>query len=311
MDNNNHFLKKISGWHYVYVILILILTIVGIVAYYYSDKKDFVSLVSFAATISSIILSVLAIIFTVVSGESTNRLRDGLFDLRRIPEEVSMAINSTIKSLQQSTKDMNLSTAENKKVTENLTKELDTKIQQLEIHLQQKLNEHSSQLAVINELVSKNKPSSNGSNSLNGSSSNVASFEDFVSVTSYYSLLLLKVIHRYCDNKNKTNNEPVVQISILSQKINKGVADYGIDMYIIACVVLLDAMRYIRYLPIADSLTHVKFISINDELIQKVDDELKKRDSRYVDNNDAIQYIDSLFNNTNNAEDGSSIEENS
>ena len=85
MDTKIHFLKRISGWHYVYVILILILTIVGIVAYFYSDKKDFVSLVSFAATISSIILSVLAIIFTVVSGESTNRLRDGMYDLRRIP----------------------------------------------------------------------------------------------------------------------------------------------------------------------------------------------------------------------------------
>lgn len=311
MDTKIHFLKRISGWHYVYVILILILTIVGIVAYYYSGKKDFVSLVSFAATISSIILSVLAIIFTVVSGESTNRLRDGMFDLQRIPDEVSKAINSTINSLQQSTRDMRTSTAENKEATVNLTRELDVKIQQLEVHLQQKLKEHSTQLAMINELVSKNKPSSNSGNTPNVSSSNVASFEDFVSVTSYYSLLLLKVIDRYCKNRQTSQKEPVVQISILSQKINKGVADYGIDMYIIACIVLLDAMRYIRYSPVVESLTHVKFVSINDNLIIKVDEELKKRDSTYDDNNDAIQYIDSLFNNTNNTDDGSSIEENS
>ena len=311
MDTKIHFLKRISGWHYVYVILILILTIVGIVAYYYSDKKDFVSLVSFAATISSIILSVLAIIFTVVSGESTNRLRDGMYDLRRIPEEVSEAINSTIRSLQQTTQEIRTSTAENKAATENLTKELGVKIQQVEVHLQQKLTEHSSQLAIINELVSKNKPSTNSGNSQNGSSTNGASFDDFVSVTSYYSLFLLKVIDRYCKNNQASQQEPVVQISILSQKINKGVADYGIDMYIIACIVLLDAMRYIRYSTITESLTHVKFISINDELIQKVDEELKKRGSTYDDNNDAIQYIDSLFNNANNAEDGSSIKENS
>ena len=271
MDTKIHFLKRISGWHYVYVILILILTIVGIVAYYYSGKKDFVSLVSFAATISSIILSVLAIIFTVVSGESTNRLRDGMFDLQRIPDEVSKAINSTINSLQQSTRDMRASTAENKEATVNLTRELDVKIQQLEVHLQQKLKEHSTQLAMINELVSKNKPSSNSGNTPNVSSSNVASFEDFVSVTSYYSLLLLKVIDRYCKNRQTSQKEPVVQISILSQKINKGVADYGIDMYIIACIVLLDAMRYIRYSPVVESLTHVKFVSINDDLIIKVD----------------------------------------
>ena len=311
MDTKIHFLKRISGWHYVYVILILILTIVGIVAYYYSDKQDFVSLVSFAATISSIILSVLAIIFTVVSGESTNRLRDGMYDLRRIPEEVSEAINSTIRSLQQTTQEMRTSTAENKAATENLTKELGVKIQQVEVHLQQKLTEHSSQLAMINELVSKNKPSPNSGNSQNGSSTNVASFDDFVSVTSYYSLFLLKVIDRYCKNKQTSQQEPVVQISILSQKINKGVADYGIDMYIIACIVLLDAMRYIRYSPVSESLTLVKFISVNEDLINKVDEELKKRDSTYDDNNGAIQYIDSLFNNANNAEDGSSIKENS
>ena len=311
MDTKIHFLKRISGWHYVYVILILILTIVGIVAYYYSDKKDFVSLVSFAATISSIILSVLAIIFTVVSGESTNRLRDGMYDLRRIPEEVSEAINSTIRSLQQTTQEMRASTVENKAATENLTKELGVKIQQVEVHLQQKLTEHSSQLAMINELVSKNKLSPNSSNSQNGSSTNDASFDDFVSITSYYSLFLLKVIDRYCKNKQTSQQEPVVQISILSQKINKGVADYGIDMYIIACIVLLDAMRYIRYSPVSESLTLVKFISVNEDLINKVDEELKKRDSTYDDNNDAIQYIDSLFNNANNAEDGSSIKENS
>ena len=311
MDTKIHFLKRISGWHYVYVILILILTIVGIVAYFYSDKKDFVSLVSFAATISSIILSVLAIIFTVVSGESTNRLRDGMYDLRRIPEEVSEAINSTIRSLQQTTQEMRTSTAENKAATENLTKELGVKIQQVEVHLQQKLTEHSSQLAMINELVSKNKPSPNSGNSQNGSSTNGASFDDFVSVTSYYSLFLLKAIDRYCKNIQTSQQEPVVQISILSQKINKGVADYGIDMYIIACIVLLDAMRYIRYSPVSESLTLVKFISVNEDLINKVDEELKKRDSTYDDNNDAIQYIDSLFNNANNAEDESSIKENS
>ena len=132
-----------------------------------------------------------------------------------------------------------------------------------------------------------------------------------MSVTSYYSLFLLKVIDRYCKNKQASQQEPVVQISILSQKINKGVADYGIDMYIIACIVLLDAMRYIRYSPVSESLTLVKFISVNEDLINKVDEELKKRDSTYDDNNGAIQYIDSLFNNANNAEDGSSIKENS
>ena len=116
---------------------------------------------------------------------------------------------------------------------------------------------------------------------------------------------------KYCKNKQASQQEPVVQISILSQKINKGVADYGIDMYIIACIVLLDAMRYIRYSPVSESLTLVKFISVNEDLINKVDEELKKRNSTYDDNNDAILYIDSLFNNANNAEDGSSIKENS
>ena len=33
MAEKVHFLKKISGWHYVYIILILVLTLIGLFSY--------------------------------------------------------------------------------------------------------------------------------------------------------------------------------------------------------------------------------------------------------------------------------------
>lgn len=78
MAEKVHFLKKISGWHYVYIILILVLTLIGLFSYQFCTCESLVSLISFASTISSIILSVLAILITVLSGESMNSLRDSL-----------------------------------------------------------------------------------------------------------------------------------------------------------------------------------------------------------------------------------------
>ena len=39
-----HFLKKISGWHYVYIILILVLTLIGVFSYKYSNYESLVFL---------------------------------------------------------------------------------------------------------------------------------------------------------------------------------------------------------------------------------------------------------------------------
>lgn len=292
-ENEIHILKRISGWHYVYIIIILVLVIIGITSYNYSQCSDFVALVSFAATISSIILSVLAIIFTVVSGESTNRVRDGLIELQHIPNEVNKAIESTIGSLRDSANKLSQITEENKASAQRLKDEFKDNISMLEKHIQQKLNEHSSDLSFI-----KNKLSANNSNrhqrDVTGSVSEL--INGFVSTTSSICLMLLKAIDIYCKHRESTGKDPIADISEISRRINNDNEDEAIDMYLWACLVLMSSMHMIRYESMGDTPKEVKFFFINQEISNLLDDELKTRNYPYDESWSVTVYINSLFN---------------
>ena len=81
-ESSKNWFAQICYLHYLYVIFILLAALIGVISYYHCSEKDksLHEFISFAATLSSIILSVLAIFITVMSGESTNKLRDGIIN---------------------------------------------------------------------------------------------------------------------------------------------------------------------------------------------------------------------------------------
>lgn len=94
---------RLHHLHYIYIILILLLILVSIIAYYHSDEHDLVAQVGFAASISSIILSVLAIIVTVVSNGSMDKLAHGMYGLRDVPADVKKSTDDAIKKITDTT----------------------------------------------------------------------------------------------------------------------------------------------------------------------------------------------------------------
>ena len=81
MSNNSDNNMKNNNLHYRYVILILVLALISIFSYYFYGNEDLVKTISFAGTLASIILSVLAIFITVLSNDSLSSMIHKIRDL--------------------------------------------------------------------------------------------------------------------------------------------------------------------------------------------------------------------------------------
>lgn len=306
MEEKVHFLKKISGWHYVYIILILVLTLIGLFSYQFSTCDSLVSLISFASTISSIILSVLAILITVLSGESMNSLRDSILNLVSIPGEVKTAVNSTIDKMEETTSSLEKATKTNDESIIKLSKAIDVKIDEIEKHIIEQLNlQQQNTLKAINESSLRN----NDNKKVDTEQMAQDILDNFLESTSNASLALLYVINEYCKKVKELHvSEPIVKLKDLAYEINAHKEDDSFSMYLLACLVLLNSFGLIEYEMDNDQVYEMKFYAINEGMVNGISEQFKKRN--LVPPNEGLdQYINSLFNINNNKEDGTEASE--
>lgn len=104
MDDKDREIQKTREYNYVLwtIIVVLGLMVVNLFAQQTCTNDEFVKEVSFASTISSIILSVIAIIMTVVSNDSISSLLHRFRDLHDDIEEVPEALKKTVRDFNES-----------------------------------------------------------------------------------------------------------------------------------------------------------------------------------------------------------------
>lgn len=289
-----HLLKQISGWHYVYAIVILVLAIIALVSYKFSNCDSLVALISFAATVSSIILSVLAIFMTVLSGESMNKLRDSMIGLQSIPSDVKTAVISTIDDMKKSSEELNRATEASNETIEKLNQAVSAKMTELEKHVLNRLDSH--QAATLRAINERNLTNLQGDNmGQEDIPDNI--MERFISTTSNSSLAFLYIYGVYCKKRKEYGWEtyPVVNLKDIVSIISVGKDDNGLSMYFLACLVLLSSFGLLDYEMQDGQYSEVTFLSINEKLVERIPEEFEKRKmpppSEKFD-----QYIDSLFN---------------
>lgn len=109
MDEKDREIQKTREYNYVLwaIIVIFGLMIVDLFAQHTCTDKLFVEKVSFASTLSSIILSVIAIIMTVVSNDSISSLLHKVRDLHENIKDVPSDIKMTSKDLNNSVSQLN------------------------------------------------------------------------------------------------------------------------------------------------------------------------------------------------------------
>lgn len=88
------------------VIVVLTCAIIAMITILGYNKEDFTEQISFASTITSIVLSVIAIIMTVVSGETLNNLLHKFRDLHDDIKEVPSKFEQTTDRFEKSCKEI-------------------------------------------------------------------------------------------------------------------------------------------------------------------------------------------------------------
>lgn len=288
----NGMTRSIHLWYICGIATFAIVELITFIVVGNADAQNIMNNISFASTLSSLILSVLAIFMTVLSGESMNNLRDSLIGLGSIPKDVSQAVEETIGKMQQSTADLNTATEASNKNLENLSDVMSAKISEIEHHILDQLNQHQqTTLKAIDEKVIGRKEGLQ-SNTANISDTAV---ENFLSFTSNASIALLHMIGRYCENVKKyTVPPPIVNLKDWAFVINTGKREDSFGMYLFACLVILSSFGLLDYETGKDQVEEVTFSSIHSSLMSKIPEQFTKRGIDKV--SDALdQYIDSLF----------------
>lgn len=146
--------RSIHLWYICGIATFVIVELITFVVVGNADAQNIMDHISFASTLSSLILSVLAIFMTVLSGESMNKLRDSFIGLGSIPKDVRNAVEETIQKMQQSTAALNTATEANNKNIEKLNDVMSVKISEIEHHILDQLKVHQqTTLKAINESV--------------------------------------------------------------------------------------------------------------------------------------------------------------
>lgn len=292
--------KSIHMWYICGIATFVIVELITFIIMSNADAQNIMNNISFASTLSSLILSVLAIFMTVLSGESMNKLRDSLVGLGSIPKDVKQAVEETIDKMQKSTADLNEASETNNKNIEKLNEAIDSKIAEIEHHLSDQLKLHQQNtLKAINEsLVGRKEGILNESNNISE-----PMIDNFLSSTSNASISLLYMIVRYCEKVEENKiKPPVVNLKDLALVINAGKKEDSFGMYLFACLVILSSFGLLDYNTGKDSFTEVTFSSINTSIKSKISNQLSERNIISVLEG-LDQYIDSLFSNSNQQEE--------
>lgn len=289
----NSTVKSLHIWYISGISVFLIIELITYIVVENTEAQNIMNYISFASTLASLILSVLAIFMTVLSGESMNKLRDSILGLSNIPKNVNDAVNSTIERMQQSTKNLSLATESNNEAIKKLHEEIDKKIKEMETHLLCALDLHQQNtLNAINNNFLENK---NGGQQDSKKISH-ETIDFFLESTSNASISLLYFIEKYCIKSKEVNMVPEVNLKELADKINSGKKDEGFYMYLFACLVLLSAFGLLGYDTVENQLSVVRFYSIDSTLSEKLNHQLQERKITDISNK-FCQYINALFNN--------------
>lgn len=212
--------------HFIYVVIILILILISIITVNFSGRPLNSLFVGYAATVSSLILSVLAIIITVIANDSTNglmhKIRDIYEAISATPEKMSdsvACINNASDNLVNSVKSIEKISDK----VENLGIRVNENLVRLEIlheSLPKRITSDLSHMLSTQQEIKVNTSSTSSENNFKyvTVSDVKVDFRKLVQTTSFLGFIVLYAAYIACQKQKKLNLITLANATILPQK---------------------------------------------------------------------------------------------
>lgn len=223
------------------------------------DASQIMLTVSFAATLASLILSVLAIFITVISNDSLTRVKDRLED---VPTRVSEAVNHSLTDLQKLSATIEQSATNSKNEQEQTVRQISDLLDQLEGHIDEHFRHHEEKIDNFSHKIDQSIFSSSKSmqNELPKFKEDLMDF--FINNTSFLSKQMTYVASEYV---KKDSSKPLSINEVL--KILGYTEDNDLSLYMFCVLMMLNSFGLVTFQQVNNS-------NFNDVIIQFVNPDL-------------------------------------
>ena len=292
-DEYKNWFGRLHHLHYIYIIVILVMIIVAFISYYHCDQKNLVAQVGFAGSITSIILSVLAIIVTVVSNGSMDKIAHGMYGLKDVPANVKKSTDEAIKRITETTDTLNKASEESKQGIADMQGKFETLFHELERHVVDKLQENADNVENIKKFVTDMQANTQSlALSMNTSDSKEKTetgfsediIKNFFNRLSLLGYILLYTIDRYLE-------ENITKPFDLT-KFDEFYNDKSYSQYLYGCLIVLISTKIINFNQVDKSKLDFTFISFDSQIREK----FKEYKSKKSLDNKIIERIECYLN---------------
>lgn len=143
-------IRKVHIWYICGIATFIVIQLVTWICIGNPQSALIMQTVSFAATLASLILSVLAIFITVISNDSLVRVKDSLND---VPKEVSESVEKSLSKLSALSDTLETSATKNKEEQEATVKQITDLLDQLEEHIEKRFKDHDQKFDDLSKRV--------------------------------------------------------------------------------------------------------------------------------------------------------------
>lgn len=280
-------IRTIHLWYIGFISTFIIIELITYIVVGNPESKNIMDYVSFAATLSSLILSVLAIFITVLSNNSLSKVRDTLQDL---PDQVNRIVQESFGELKTASDNVKKISDENKQSQEQTIEKLERLLKELDIHMSSEFAANKQQMKELKESAFASKPLPSVTEDIERPELNDSMIKYMLQRTSYASLLLIYTADTYL----KENISQPISLHVLSESIGYS-GDNSLHYYFYALVVQNEALALVSYNTIdKDNTDAILFKSINSKLQKSYTDYLNKFEDYKSDTERIFSYINTL-----------------
>lgn len=275
-ENNT---RRFHIWYICGIATFIIIELVTWISVGNPNSDEILQSVSFAATLASLILSVLAIFITVISNDSLVRVKDSLND---IPNKVESTVDKSLSKLKEISNELGQNAKHSQEAQYETEKKITEMLNKLQGHIDEQFKEHNEKFNDISKKIDQTFPKQE---SMQTSESNIKPSIDnlilqyYVENTSLLALQMAFVVNMYVEKKASNPLSISEMLRILGYSTGQELV-----MYMFGIAVMLSSFDLIKYRLVKEgdynnlifSDISPEFSKLNNERLEKIPDAQKK-----------------------------------